>query len=113
MEIINRRSFLKTLLLGGTACCFSCLAVDNGFSLEVLNYESLYASLYPKTDQEEAFLKDIVEKIDKKAIPVKIVVASYRYAMKKRKSERIVYFAKSLSILCDRAGIKVKFLPLK
>lgn len=113
MEIIERRSFLRNLLFGGTACCFSCFSVNNGFSLEALNYESLYASLYPKTDQEEAYLKDIVEKIDKKAIPVKIVVASYRYAMKKRKSERMVYFAKCLSVLCDRAGIKIKFLPLK
>lgn len=113
MSKITRRQFISTGVTLGTlffGVFGEVSSVDA--AVEPLSYDLLCMRLYAKTDAEKAYLKDIVDKMDDKVIPQKFVYAAFRYAMKKDKLKRIIYFDRCLVYLCGRARIQVKFKPL-
>jgi len=103
MDHMNRRFFLQCVLFGG----IGLLSFKQAIFAEEITEEVLTVSLYPKTDQEKAYLNEVIEQMNIGTIPKKIVYMSYRYTMKKKKSMRMIYFSKCLNQLCMQSGIKV------
>ena len=109
MEKLTRRQFISTGVTIGTLFFVVGTGPEANAAADELSYEFLCMNLYAKTEAEKAYLKDIVDKMDDKTIPKKLVYTAYRYAMKKDKYKRIIYFNRCLVYLCGRANLKVKF----
>ena len=105
---IERRSFLTVGLffLGGLILSPFSEMGDGIYAAEPLNYDQLAATLYPKTEGEKKYLKEIASLVQKKKIPLKVVDAAWRYAKEKQKSKRMHYFSETLTLLCKRSGIR-------
>ncbi len=108
MKTVARRDFilqaavcLGTGLFAGRAALGANVALDSAL---------LKQELRVRTDAEAAFVDDAVAKTRAGEIPVEILTASYRHALKKDVGRRVYYFANCLKILTQRAGLKVKFL---
>lgn len=106
---VSRRRFLQIGLGGAFFGLLNSTAVLD--AAEQLNYEYLRVVLYPKTEKEKAYLEEIALQLKKRALPERVVYVALRYSEKKRKAERLRYFAEVLPILCKRSGVKlaVKF----
>lgn len=107
MKNISRRNFIF--------CAAGLGAVLWGGRDAFGGYDALDAALVKqelrvKTDAEGAFVDDVVAKTRAGEIPVNILNAAYRYALKKDGARRVYYFARCLEILTRKAGLYVKFL---
>ena len=102
----ERRQFVQNglLVLGGLMC--GLVSAGNAFAAEPINFDTLRMSLCPKTEGEKKYLKEVVELVQKKQIPEKIVHAAWRSAENKQKVKRMRSFAETLGILCKRTGVK-------
>lgn len=109
MTVISRRCFFKGLIVTGSLFCGGWLSDAVSAAEDPLTAEKLKMDLRASTKKQEEYLDDVCEKRDEKIIPAKLVYAAWRYAMKKNKASRVIYFDKCLQILCSREGIKVKF----
>lgn len=78
-------------------------------AVEALDPEILKNQLCVKTDAEEAFVDDVIDKAKSGELPMKFLTNAYRYAIQKNKSQRVVYFKRALEALCKRAGRKIEF----
>lgn len=110
-DTVSRRQFLA-MMLGGVIGWGVSLAEPVSGN-EYLDYETLSMKLYVKTKKEASYLKDVVEKRDKGLLPQSVFHASYNYALKKGKVERIYYFDACLSALCKKTGLNLQFEPLR
>lgn len=104
-ERITRRFLLKTACFGGIAAIFS--SVTETFAAEPLDYNQLSLTLYPKTEAEKKYLKEVAVRVKKKKIPQKIAYAAWTYSVKKQKTARLRYFSETLATLCRHAGVKL------
>lgn len=86
------------------------LARDAFGGYDALDSALVKQELRVKTDAEGAFIDDVVAKTRAGQIPVNILNAAYRYALKKNGARRVYYFARCLEILTQKAGLKVEFL---
>lgn len=104
-EKITRRFLLGSAFFGGIAAIFS--SVSEAFGAEPLDFNQLSLTLYPKTEAEKKYLKEVASRIKEKKIPQKTAYAAWTYAVKKQKSARLRYFSETLSTLCRRTGVKL------
>lgn len=107
MKNISRRNFIFCSAGFGTGLF---LARDAFGGYDALDSALVKQELRVKTDAEGAFIDDVVAKTRAGQIPVQILNAAYRYALKKNGARRVYYFARCLEILTQKAGINVKFL---
>ncbi|MBR2003446.1 MAG: hypothetical protein IJ991_04610 [Thermoguttaceae bacterium] len=107
MKNISRRNFIFCSVGFGTGLF---LVRDAFGGYDALDSALVKQELRVKTDAEGAFVDDVVAKTRAGQIPVQILNAAYRYALKKNGARRVYYFARCLEILTQKAGLKVKFL---
>lgn len=107
MKNISRRNFIFGAAGFGTGFF---LVRDAFGGYDALDSALVKQELRVKTDAEAAFVDDVVEKTRSGQIPVKILNAAYRYALKKSGARRVYYFANCLKILTRQAGLRVEFL---
>ncbi len=75
---------------------------------EPIGYDRLMSTLYPKTEGEKKYLKEVVHLVKTRKLPEKLVYAAWRSAESKQKNKRVRFFAETLTILCKRCGIPLK-----
>ncbi|MBQ7815587.1 MAG: hypothetical protein IJ387_13980 [Thermoguttaceae bacterium] len=107
MKNISRRNFIFHVA-GFGASLF--LARDAFGGYDALDSALVKQELRVKTDAEGAFIDDVVAKTRAGQIPVNILNAAYRYALKKNGARRVYYFSRCLEILTQKSGLKVEFL---
>lgn len=119
MKSQSRRNFLSSILVcaafwtGGNdffadeSVPPSQKKAESWFSAQVLKLD-----LYAKTKAENAYIDYVIKLMNDKKISFKVVYASYKYAMKKKKGQRMFYFARVLPILSKKAGYKLQFPSL-
>ncbi|MDO5581270.1 MAG: hypothetical protein Q4G69_09045 [Planctomycetia bacterium] len=120
MKSTTRRNFLRAMLIGAVCSptVFDLFAEETASSPEkkaesFFSAKVLKLDLYAKTKAEEAYIDYVVKMLDSKKISFKIVYASYKYAMKKKKGQRMFYFARVLPILSKQSGYKLSFPSLE
>lgn len=101
---MDRRQFLRN---GIRFFIFSAVAAGTGglAAAEPINYSRLTATLYPKTEGEKKYLKEVAALAKSKKLPEKIVYAAWRSAEGKQKNKRVRIFAETLTILCKKSGV--------
>ena len=111
MRKIGRRAFLTQLLavaafgaVGGGATAFG------GSKSPLLDAERLKLELRVTTQAQEAYVDDVVDKAQKGELPLNILTAAYKYAMKRKVGRRPLYFKICLEDLAKKAGLKLSFL---
>lgn len=109
MTVISRRCFFKGLIAAGGLLCGCSFSETGSAAEDALTADKLKMDLRASTKMQEEYIDDVCEKRKEKIIPEKLVFASWRYAMKKNKASRMIYFDKCLQTLCSRERIKVKF----
>ncbi|MDD3588270.1 MAG: hypothetical protein PHQ75_13895 [Thermoguttaceae bacterium] len=109
MKKLTRRQFIAAGMTMGACFFVAGTSPEANAAEDVLSYEFLCMKLYAKTEAEKKYLKDVVDKVKDKTVPQKFLYAAYRYAMKKEKLKRIIYFDRCLVYLCGRANIRVSF----
>ncbi len=70
-----------------------------------LTAEVLAKTLYAVTPSEVQYCEDIINARNAGILPNKILFAAYKYAMKKEKDRRMVYFEIVIADLCKKQGI--------
>lgn len=106
-EVMGRRAFIaRAVAFVGSGVLL--LSRDVGAE-EALDPATLKSQLCVKTKLEEAFVDDVLDKVDEGLLPRKILIAAYRYALKKSRSQRLIFFKDCLETLSKRAGIKIEF----
>ena len=106
-EVMGRRAFIARAVAFVGSGVF-LLSRDVGAE-EALDPATLKSQLCVKTKLEEAFVDDVLDKVDEGLLPRKILIAAYRYALKKGRSQRLIFFKSCLETLAKRAGIKIEF----
>ncbi|MGI5832438.1 MAG: hypothetical protein ACOX6D_07910 [Thermoguttaceae bacterium] len=108
---MERREFLRKgfQFLALTLCVAETGVVS---AAEPINYERLTSTLYPKTEGERKYLKEVAALAKARKLPEKIIHAAWRSAEKKQRNKRVRLFAETLTILCKRNGITLR-LKLK
>ncbi|MBO7723536.1 MAG: hypothetical protein J6S27_07075 [Thermoguttaceae bacterium] len=99
-------SFPRRRFIGGGLLALLTLAAPKLFAAEKLNYEYLQRNLYPKTADEEAYLRKVLEAVEKGTLPAKLVYMTIKSASRHGKAKRIYYFSTTLGILAKKNGIK-------
>lgn len=104
---MDRRHFL---LKGIRLLAAGMVAAQAGHLLaaEPIGYDRLMSTLYPKTEGEKKYLKEVVALAKSRKIPEKLVYAAWRSAESKQKNKRVRIFAETLTILCKRNEIPFK-----
>ena len=106
-EVMGRRAFIaRAVAFVGSGVLL--LSRDVGAE-EALDPATLKSQLCVNTKLEEAFVDDVLDKVDEGLLPRKILIAAYRYALKKSRSQRLIFFKDCLETLSKRAGIKIEF----
>ena len=100
---MDRRRFL----LKGFQLLAGALAVSAGtlVAAEPISYDRLMTTLYPKTEGEKKYLKEVAALVKARKLPEKLVYAAWRSAESKQKNKRVRIFAETLAILCKRSEI--------
>lgn len=101
---MDRRHFLRGGI-GFLGALF--LTAEFAPAAEPVSYDRMLTTLYPKTEGEKKYIKEVAALVRTKKLPEKIVYAAWRSAESKQKNKRIRYFAETLAILCKRAGVKL------
>ena len=99
-------SFPRRRFIGGGLSALLTLAAPSIFAAEKLNYEYLQRNLYPKTAAEEAYLRKVLEAVEKGTLPAKLVYMAVKSTSRHGKAKRIYYFSTTLGILAKKNGIK-------
>ena len=99
-------SFPRRRFIGGGILALLTLAAARLFAAEKLSYEYLQRNLYPKTADEEAYLRKVLEAVEKGTLPAKLVYMTIKSASRHGKAKRIYYFSTTLGILAKKNGIK-------
>ena len=111
MRKTGRRAFLAQLLAfaafgaaGGGATAYG------GSTSPLLDADKLKLELRVTTQAQEAYVDDVVDKVKKGLLPLTILTAAYKYAMKREVGRRPLYFKICLEQLAKKAGLKLSFL---
>ena len=75
---------------------------------EPIGYDRLMSTLYPKTEGEKKYLKEVAALVKARKLPEKLVYAAWRSAESKQKNKRVRIFAETLAILCKRSDVPFK-----
>lgn len=98
-----RRFFFRLALLG-VASVFSC-SLFAQTAETTLTADVLAKTLFAKTPTEKKYCENVIAARDAKILPDRILYAAYRYAMKKDKDRRFMYFQIVLPQFCKEAGV--------
>ena len=111
MRKTGRRAFIAQLLAlivvgatGGGEVAYG------GATSSLLDAEKLKYELRVVTQAQGAYVDDVVDKATKGLLPIKILSAAYRYAMRREVGRRPLYFKICIEQLAKKAGLKLSFL---
>ena len=105
-EIMGRRAFIaRAVALTGLGVF---LLSREASAIEALDPEVLKRELCAKTRLEEEFVEDVLEQTKSGTIPKELLLCAYRYALKKGRSQRLIYFRYCLVTLGKRSGLNLE-----
>ena len=104
---MNRRCFLGVF---GGGCALCVLWPGEAAAAEKLTADLLKKELRAKNKDEEAYIDKVVKIRDDDKLPNSMLVAAYRYAVKKD-DNRFAYFVKALESLAKKEKIKLPPAP--
>ena len=111
MRKSGRRAFLAQLFAlmvvgaaGGGKIAYG------GATSPLLDAEKLKYELRVLTPAQGAYVDDVVDKVKKGQLPIKILSAAYQYAMRREVGRRPLYFKICIEQLAKKAGLKLSFL---
>jgi len=108
MKRLGRRAFIAGAFAFVGVGAFR---VDTAWgAIEALDPAFVKSELRVKTELEDAFVDDVINKAKEGELPVKILQAAFRYARNKSKTKRMIYFKTCLIALTKQAGLKIAFL---
>ena len=81
-----------------------------GATSPLLDAEKLKYELRVLTPAQGAYVDDVVDKVKKGQLPIKILSAAYQYAMRREVGRRPLYFKICIEQLAKKAGLKLSFL---
>lgn len=111
MKKTGRREFFAQVAALAALGALGGAGIAQGGSVSsILDSEKLKAELRVTTEAQGAYVDDVVEKAKDGELPVKIVTASYRYAMRREVGRRPLYFKICVEHLAKQAGLKLSFL---
>ena len=109
-SMIDRRVFLCFVLFGlaGGDSLFAQVVGAAQNAETTLTGDVLAKTLYAKTPAEKKYCETVIAARDAKILPDRIFYAAYRYAIKKDKDRRFIYFQTVLTQFCKEAGITLQ-----